>query len=215
MEHYLATSVLHSIDPAKLTRLCLDDLYDCGPKVPFVRKGGLWHADDPRVGNGRCLIDDSQNPLRPMTGLLGKLEGRCTALKSLTLRTKLDIYAQHYFLGPHDNLFYVEWAMFLHSVRGSLENFRLVQSPKIIFPNDVFVRAIDSMVRGAFCLDLDFLQTFWEVLQEGSEWPCLKTLDFGGVGPYTWGSGVDDLLMRQLRQKIGWDVEVDFYSKVT
>ncbi len=84
MEHYLATSILHSIDPAKLTHLCLDNLYDCGPKGPFVRYGGLWHANNEQVGHRSSLINQGQQAPGPMSGLLGKLNGRCTALRSLT-----------------------------------------------------------------------------------------------------------------------------------
>ncbi len=43
MERYAATSILHSVDPAKLTRLSLDNLYDWGMKGPYYRHDGLWH----------------------------------------------------------------------------------------------------------------------------------------------------------------------------
>lgn len=211
MEHYLATSILHSIDPAKLTHLCLDNLYDCGRKGPFVRYDGQWHADNEEVGRGSYLVDQGRQAPGPMSGLLGELEGRCTALKSLTLRTKLDWYEQSNPFALRDNTVYAEWAHFLQSVRNTLECFQFEQRPKVVSPQRVSASPSSNVVfLNVFYLDLDFLETIFQVLLQVGDWPRLKALNLKGVGPFSHNTEVGEQMRRKLRAKIGWGMLVDF-----
>ena len=232
MEQYHATSILHSVDPAMLTHLTLDNLYDCGRKGPFVKRGGLWQPKVEQVeqegqkGHGRKKAQakrEEQEPEpdgppqqapAPMSGLLVKLTGHCTALKSLTLCAKLDLHDQQSYYDPKRNRVYVEWARFLGSVQFQLEHFKFEQKPKMLSntqfpPYGIFHPAALNL----YYLDLDFHECFEQHLADLKTWTCLKTLDIAGVTMLNDPGYIGQQVRERLSLMIGSGVKTNFHVK--
>lgn len=109
MQYGLAKSILNAIDPAALKDLCLDMVLD--PEVRHPR-GEIIPGD--RGEDGRTIA------LGAMSGLLTTLTGRCTALRSLVLRREGQVHKDFCWHTAAENESYVEWASFIHSVRGTV-----------------------------------------------------------------------------------------------
>lgn len=92
-----------------------------------------------------------------MHGLLRQLQGRCTALKSLTFHTTLDQYEQWTPSRPLE--VYAEWALFLSSIRNTLEHFKFEHKPTVLSPKIMYANLIQSEYVDLDYLDVDFAET--------------------------------------------------------
>lgn len=116
MQFGMARSVLMAIDPTTLKRLCLDVVQE--RSIPSMIPG--TSLGDIRE-DGRIIAQGV------MTGLLTMLTGRCTALRTLTLRRvgqNEDGYGWH---AAAEEASYTEWALFIQSVKGTVESFTFEQ----------------------------------------------------------------------------------------
>ena len=235
MEQYHATSILHSVDPAKLTHLTLDNLYDCGRKGPFVRSSGIWRPklkqeerlerEERERQEGKEALEKIEEPEQepesppqqapaPMSGLLGKLTGHCTALKSLTLCAKLDLHDQQSYYDPNRNRVYIEWALFLGSVQRQMEHFRFEQKPKMLSNTQFPQYGIGHPAAlTLYYLDLDFHECFESYLLNPWGWPCLKTLDVAGVTMFNDPGYIGEQVREQVSLTKGGGVKIDFHVK--
>ena len=179
MESPLPASILSTVDPAKLVSLTLDNVQCCG-KTPFGTVFGpppmvyaelqrylvRWLCDDPRfVWPG------------PRLGLTKPLIGRCTGLKSLTLRKVGDRNSRESEMirSFYDMQVLIEWSSFVESVCRTLEEFRFEHGPRQepqINPN-LRVHPVRSM-------DKHFGIHLFPALLAGP-WPCLKMMEIRGV----------------------------------
>lgn len=161
MQYGLAASILHAINPATLTHLCLDMLQQSIKDRPR----GDFHL----INRAR---DKQTKLLGVIPGLLRPLIGRCTALRTLVFR------APPRYVGPQfssraafDEAYWAELASFIHCVRGTLKKFK-------------FYHAGDWSRRGRYIhfsaayrtMDALFRMMILPVLCSGN-WPCLDTIE--------------------------------------
>lgn len=171
VEFLLATSVLKSIDPAKLTHLTLSRLNEFGQ----TESGGVFDANPTTTAETR-LFNGARGAVTysVIRGLLPHLCGRCTALKSLK-SLKLMNFISVDWSTEADEQGYDELAAFLTSVQPSLETFRCET----------------DLINGQPLWEI--LKTLIPVLMDG-EWPRLTFVGLWGVY-----SLFDDLPYRRSR----------------
>lgn len=185
MEPVIATSILSTIDAAKLVSLTLDNVQCCG-KAPY----GTAFTPVPRPWRSTALYSQallSQHQrwwtadsgfIWPglMRGLLKPLTGRCTGLKSLTVRKVGDrnIDECDMLRGMNECALMHEWSAFIKSVSRNLEEFKFEQGPRQESqPRMIRVHPVRVM-------DKLFGLILFPVLLAGP-WPCLKSMEVRGV----------------------------------
>lgn len=185
MEYGLAKSILNAINPATLKHLCLDMVQEHWGRLS---ERGIMPGE--KGEDGRILA------FGVMSGLLTTLTGRCTALRTLILRRAGQ---NTYWNGWHetaDKLSYVEWASFIHSVQGTVEEFVFEQAgcwstnnrPERMFMDERFQRLVfPAIVSG--------------------NWPCLNILELRGVGGSNGPDGKAALKM-ELRAVLGENTKI-------
>ena len=159
MQYGLAKSILSSVNPAFLRHLCLD-------LVREQREGRIMRGD--MAEDGRIVTRGI------MSGLLTTLTDRCTRLQTLDLRRTV---GGNY---PHrrhlaDKVSYMEWAGFIRSVQGTVEEFTFEQ---IAYPRLNPHRDPQDKLR---TIDEKFERLLLPAIISGN-WPCLKILKLRGVG---------------------------------
>ena len=185
MEPVIAGSILSTIDPSKLVSLELHNVQCYGktaigttmpstPNMPISRQSVAsimprfteWMARDSGI-------------VWPglMRGLLSPLNGRCTGLKSLTLRKVGDRNTRESDLVRWMNECHLlfEWASFIESVSGTLEDFMFDQGPR-----DEAQSRVGSPVNPVRLMDRLFGGIIFPALLAGP-WPRLKRMEVRGV----------------------------------
>ncbi|MCJ1463148.1 hypothetical protein MMC07_001753 [Pseudocyphellaria aurata] len=187
MQYDLAKSILSAINPAMLLHLCLDIVQD---RKPGQAQSGSMPGD---IGeDGRIIA------LGATAGLLTILSGRCTALRTLVLRrigqnTEGDGWETGNTAAEEAS--YIEWAIFVSSVKGTVEKFTYEQSGQRL-------RTCPDDIRPASrIMDRRFRQLILPAIISGN-WPCLKIVQIRGVRRR-------DSLRRMLKSVLGRDVEIE------
>ena len=185
MEPIITASILSTIDLSKLVRLELDNVQCCGktatgntmpppPNTPPSRQSVA--AILPRYTE---LMSSDWGFVWPglMRGLLSPLKGRCTGLKSLTLRKVGDRYPRESEVVRWMNECHLlfEWASFIRSVSGTLEEFMFDQGPR-----DENQARGNIRVNPVRLMDRLFGSVIFPVLLAGP-WPRLKSMELRGV----------------------------------
>lgn len=185
MEPVIAASILSTIDPSKLVSLELHNVQCCGqtamgttmpstPKMPLCRQS--VEAIMPRYME---WMSRDSGVVWPglMRGLLSPLKGRCTGLKSLTLRKVGDRNTRECdvvrWMTECHLLF--EWASFIESVSGTLEDFMFDQGPR-----DEAQYRVGRPVNPVRLMDRLFGGIIFPALLAGP-WPRLKRMELRGV----------------------------------
>ncbi|MCJ1363452.1 hypothetical protein MMC16_002559 [Acarospora aff. strigata] len=226
----LATAVLHSVNPSKLTSLALDNLQDLGQTndgedvIPGSELSKFPETFNPD-GTFRC-----RHP-GPMRGHLLKLCGRFTALKHLELRSvgqddvNDHLWSANKWSANKDEKRYHEWAIFLRSVKPSLESFKFEQGlePEVDEPvmNGHPYPRLFQKVRP---MDSRFIKFILPVIVE-DHWPCLKRISIRGVGGKTRrvaerytdreDTGLIDTVRDQMMIALGSQVQFTFEEEAT
>ena len=186
MEARLVTSILHTEKLGILQHLYLDD-------VKEVAGGSGRH-----LARASLFSDDFTQP-SPILGVLSYMTGRCTALKSLTIRKPWQWESAMYIERDLtidvavSRRFYTELAGFLDSVKGSLERFVLDR----------------YRPRSGFCRpDIYFDTTLYPVLLSGP-WPRLCTFCMNCGKEWEESDVLSYIEMfEEIRAAVGPDVEL-------
>lgn len=165
MHYGLSKSILDAIDPALLKHLCLDTVHDrkSGPSQDGFRPGD-------RGEDGRIIAFGAT------AGLLTKLTGKCTALRTLVLRRLGQAIEGESWHAGAEEASYTEWASFVRSVRGTVEKFTFEQSEEWVHPGQ-FPGPILDRIR---IMDGRFRRLVFPVISSGA-WPCLTVIKLRGV----------------------------------
>ncbi|KAM0803332.1 hypothetical protein BDR22DRAFT_819045 [Usnea florida] len=185
MEPVITSSILSTIDPSRLVSLELDNVQCCGktaigvamPSTPNMPPSSHnVAAIQPRY---KEWMSSDSGIVWPglMGGLLSPLKGRCTGLKSLTLRKVGDRYLRESDVVRWMNECHLlhEWASFIGSVSGTLEEFMFDQGPR----NEKLCREY-VRVNPVRLMDRLFGSIIFPVLLAGP-WPRLKSMELRGV----------------------------------
>ena len=185
MEPVIAASILSTIDPSKLVSLELHNV-QCYGKIPI----GTTMPSTPNLSISKQSVDTimpryiewtsrDSGIVWPglMGGLLSPLYGRCTGLKSLTLRKVGDRNTRESDLVRWMNECHLlwDWADFIESVSGTLEEFMFDHGPR-----DKKQSRVGNPVNPARLMDRLFGATIFPVLMAGP-WPHLKRMELRGV----------------------------------
>lgn len=184
MEPVIVASIVSTIDPTKLVSLTLDNVQCCGKApygtkfTPAPRRPRVMMENTPEFSHySRWWATDS-GFIWPglMRGLLKPLTGRCTGLKSLTLRKVGDRNFEEFDMlrAINELALMHEWSSFIKSVSGTLEEFKFEQGPR----QGGQLGAI--RVHPVRTMDQLFGNTIFPVLLVGP-WPCLKVMEIRGV----------------------------------
>lgn len=200
-------SILNSINLSNLKSLDLNALQDPGrfkDKVPGnLNQPGYpgWNPErllfDPNVPETKDLVHPG-----PMRGILPVLQGRCTALCSLSIR-KPGIFADiDQFHHIADDQFIQEFALFLRSVKPTLQqlDYEIGHPFGIDQTDTVYPPQRDSYG------NQQFVRYLLPALLE-PEWPAIQALRISGV---SWMGDNDDRVEKILRQVLGEDVSLEF-----
>ena len=185
MEPVITASILSTIDPSKLVSLELDNVQCCGKTADGVTMPSTPNMPPSRHSVAAILprykewMSRDSGIVWPglMRGLLSPLKGRCTGLKSLTLRKVGDRYSGETDVVRWMNECHLlhEWASFIRSVSGTLEEFVFDQGPR----NEKLPRE-NIRVSPVRLMDRLFGSTIFPVLLAGP-WPRLKSMELRGV----------------------------------
>lgn len=200
-------SILDSINLSNLKSLDLNALQDPGrfkDKVPGnLNQPGYpgWNPErlqfDPNVPETKDLVHPG-----PMRGILLVLQGRCTALCSLSIR-KPGIFANidqfHHIV---DDQFIQEFALFLRSVKPTLQRLDY----EIGHPFGIDQIDTESPPQRDSYGNQQFVRYLLPALLE-PEWPAIQALRISGV---SWMGDSDDRAEKSLRQVLGEDVSLEF-----
>lgn len=170
MPYGLPKSILDAINPATLQHLCLDMVHDF-----TVKELDRGYLPGTRGEDGRIIAFGG------MSGLLTPLTGRCTALRTLTLRRAGPGHYRGYqgysfWSTAAEEACYREWASFLRSVKRSVEEFTFEQTQKWLRDyrggrySDVTPLVMDER-----------FQKFLLPILTSENWPCLTSLELRGV----------------------------------
>ncbi|MCJ1471280.1 hypothetical protein MMC07_009928 [Pseudocyphellaria aurata] len=191
LQYGLAKAILTAINPSTLEDLCLEMVHDSnhGP-----RPSG---SAPEQTGEDRGMGAHRTTP-----GLLMMLTGKCTALRTFTLRRLGQARQELRWDQEKEEAAYSELASFIRSVKGTVEKFTFEQVEEKSFEDySLFAkrppyRLIDEM----------FNRHILPVIVSGS-WPCLGVLELHGIrslyGPVGKGP-----LMTELRAALGGNTEV-------
>ncbi|RDL42564.1 uncharacterized protein BP5553_02543 [Venustampulla echinocandica] len=174
-------------NPAGLVSLECNNLIDSGDEVSY-------YEDTPRgIGISPLQDDDDDDeflgfaPAELMSGHLQLLEGRCVKLRHLTIRSlgqDLDetwAEANNPFGSVEkDEARYKEWALFISSVRNTLESLTIEQGTAIDFGDDNYYGR-PRLQKTGLPMDDRLLQYVLPIFTQG-QWPTLKRLEILGIG---------------------------------
>ena len=147
---------------------------------------------------GSFASDPTKTPA-PVYGLLTQLKGCCTALKSFTFGTNVDQYEQ--WTPSRPLRVYVEWALFLFSIRKTLEHFKFEHKPTVFSPKIMCTNLIQYEYVDLNYLNVDFIETFHPI-SVASTWPCMMTLEINGYRPLSYSSKVSQGFRTALKSNI-------------
>ncbi|MCJ1255179.1 hypothetical protein MMC24_002995 [Lignoscripta atroalba] len=206
MKYCLATSVLHSIDPSKLVHLCLSNVQDPGQLENGDRyESDVLHSEQTETR----LPDGDRGRVLPgaMRGLLPKLSGHCTALRSLILQKSAQaVHHSMYWNDGADTAVYEEWAAFVASVTVTLQTFQFEQGLKSegegIPPGTRRFGRRSTPNQPIRPMDERFMQTLFPVLVSGL-WPCLKVMEIRGIGAWKGVPAMNEWKKAELREAVG------------
>ena len=225
MSFALATSILFSIDPSKLTCIELDNLQDLGQ----LRKGtSLLGNEDLSILRETRYPNKSPKVRHPgpMRDHLKRLTGKCSALRSLTLRSVgQDSWSDEMWSAPHDVARYEEWAAFIDSVRSTLQMLHYEQGkPPTDRGHQPGCNNPHSLMQRIRPMDHRFITYISSVLIRG-RWPKLERLVIKGVGGtvrHAWskshldtGSEQVQLCHQQLQQAFSPETELIFENEAS
>ncbi|KAI9879068.1 MAG: hypothetical protein M1830_009709 [Pleopsidium flavum] len=177
----LVSAILHSVDPAKLTSLTLDNLQDFGQRND---------GKDLPYDCDLCEIPETFNTdgtfrtkhPGPMRGHLRYLKGRCTALKHLSMRSVgQDDSNDYLWSATNDEERYNEWAAFLQSVTPTLQSFTFEQGFEPDGSECIMNRPDPRPLQTVRPMDARFIKYILPVIL-GYPWPHLKIMFIRGVG---------------------------------
>ena len=124
MARPLPMLILQSLSVSNLQHLTINNLQESGEFG--------WDTQPPSFDPNRITAPlKTRKPPSAMLGLLTKLTGKCTALKTLTLR-KVAKNVEHPFdntLFKHEDQVHQEWAAFIKSLGRTLEKLTFEQGP--------------------------------------------------------------------------------------
>ncbi|MCJ1417230.1 hypothetical protein MMC32_003572 [Xylographa parallela] len=205
----LAAAIIHSVDPATLESITLDNLQDVG-QYP----NGLPIVEDHRFD--LSLIKETSRPdgsrglvfPGPMRGILRPLQGRCLNLKDLYIRKcgqkliELESWGcSRRWSNKADEEVYMECASFLDSVKSSLQSFHFEQGHEAPAPGKVvvlqFIRPMDDRFR---CFILP-------VILSGN-WTQLQRLEIKGVGTWRGIPTISEEIIAQIKDAVGLHTNV-------
>ena len=186
MSQTMVSSLLHSSDLSKLTFLELNNLQDFGQ----IRKGKCLpltsEVETPRETRYRDQKPKNRHP-GPMRDHLYYIQGRCTALKHLALRSVGQDYKLDWFEGfgsdVHDEERYTEWANFIDSVKHTLRVLELEQGlpPDKLGPPGCRRGCRELLQRDGRPMDVRFMKYIMPTLLRGP-WPHLENMTIKGLG---------------------------------
>ena len=166
MQYGLAKSILNAVNPALLRHLCLDLVRE---RLTRQRQGRIMPGD---MGEDGRIVARGV-----MSGLLTPLTDRCTVLRTLDLRRMVVSHFQHHRHQSADQASYMEWACFIRSVQGTVEEFTFEQVTRhleLYDPEDE-IRALRTI------MDEKFERLILPAIVSAN-WPRLKRLELRGVG---------------------------------
>ncbi|MCJ1478042.1 hypothetical protein MMC13_006717 [Lambiella insularis] len=203
-----STIFLDSVDYSRLVHLCLDTVQD----INELRSGPL--LDDGNLSNYPKVtpLKVERLPSIRLPGIMREmlvyLTGRCTTLRSLTLK-KVGLCfvppVRHYPKHRMEVEFYEAAAAFLSSVKPTL---RYLHYDQGLGPwaklRDMEESAEEDTVRLA---DVSFLHHIFPVLAYG-EWPCLEVVEIKGCGFVDGVRVMDDEKVSELHHGLGETVKI-------
>lgn len=198
MQYALAASIL-AANPAKLENLVWDNVQQprnsqflCDQAIAIDRplyQTQIWALWNNHHNYWRSESEYFAEP-GPMHNLLGFLAGRCTSLKSLTLRKTAEVGRRfssdrsefEQVFSWLDEDIYREFAVFIEAQKGTLQRLEFEQGPRDFeFPK----HCVPWRLRGAYLMrfmDCRFQKYIWPVLMDQKgDWPCLTHLSIKGV----------------------------------
>ncbi|MCJ1470439.1 hypothetical protein MMC07_009084 [Pseudocyphellaria aurata] len=189
LQYNLVKSILRSINPATLKNLSLDMVQEI--EIGMCQHG---YAPGDKGEDGRVITYGTAS------GLLTTLIGRCTTLQTLELRRLgqgrqgQDVNLWH---PAAEEASYVEWASFMHSVKGTVESVKFEQAQKLL-RDDFWPKDYTTSTR---VMDERFRQYILPVIVSGN-WSRLKMMELRGVrGPDDIGGTTG--LTTELRAVLG------------
>lgn len=183
--HNLAVSILNAINPATLKHLWLDRVDN-------------YKIEQPQGGDGQTKGLDAK------PGLLTKLTGRCTALRTLTWRKApnyLRFHEKDVRYPAVEEASFIEWAAFIRSVRGTVENFTIELDTRL--GRGLRIATSERLLRVA---DESFRRLILPAIISGS-WPCLTSMAIRGVRDLNGQEGKVTMAM-ELRAALGGNTKI-------
>lgn len=165
VQYGLAKSILQAINPATLKNLCLDMVQDPKLKPRFGSRPGDTGEDGRLIAMGAT------------SGLLTELTSRCTALQTLVLRRIGQIKVGDGWHAAAEEESYVEWASFIGSVRGTLQEFTFEQAAGWLRHYCQYRYEARPASR---IMDERFRRLVLPTIVS-EKWPCLTKMDLRGV----------------------------------
>lgn len=178
MSWTLVRTIIDSLDPAQLVSLECNNLQDFGQCCEGNTLVTYDLSTFPEFKDS--LDNDVVRHPGVMRGHLRRLEGRCSKLRHLCLRSVgQDGEPDDIWSPTIDVARYQEWASFINSVRPTLNSLIIDQGLAFDHTNIDFCRGRPSQVGRP--MDTRFAKYLLPVLASG-KWPCLKDLGIYGVG---------------------------------
>lgn len=193
MQYHLAKAILSAINPGTLKHLCLDVVQDC--QRGHTESG---YVPGDRDEDGRIIAFGAT------AGLLTPLTGHCTALRTLILRRlgqRRDTATWHQ---AAEDASYIEWASFIRSVQGTVENFTFEQTgesaremlPPVFYTNPPPLRIMDERFR----------RLVLPTILSGN-WPSLTLIELQGVR-FLDGQFGQAAITKELRAVLGANTKI-------
>lgn len=203
--------ILRALTYSSLVYLCLDTVQDVAKMYPRpAARSRDWDLRQRTVADVNIHPEGFPSVYHPgaMRKPLSEVTGRCTALRSLTLkRTGVGFLPQidGYPINEVEEQFYEAAAAFLLSVKPTLRYLHFDQGLGPWAPPEFLEEAKHAPAMRP--PDQRFLQHVFPVLAS-SGWPCLETIDIKGVGYVRGVRVLDSVKEAQLRKALGGVVRV-------
>ncbi|MCJ1292160.1 hypothetical protein MMC34_003710 [Xylographa carneopallida] len=199
---------MHSVDPATLESITLDDLQDVG-QYPNGLPISEDHAADLRLIKESTRPDGSRGLVFPgsMRELLRPLQGRCSNLKSLYIRRCGQEGDQHedfptVWSNTAEEGAYMEYASFIDSVKSSLRSFHFEQGHQAPSP-----RRGTQIRQDIRPMDDRFRRFILPVILSGN-WAKLQRLEIRGVGKWRGRPTINEAMVAQIKDAVGLHTKV-------